>query len=87
MKFLMIVWRLWNLFIIGLLEATFLKSFTMLYSLMMVYSFRMNILVKSFFANEMGILGVDLDEINIEDENDFYKDDCTFWHRKVYMKT
>ena len=54
---------------------------------MMVYSFRMNILVKSFFANEMGILGVDLDEINIEDENDFYKDDCTFWHRKVYMKT
>ena len=27
----------------------------------------------TFFANEMGILGVDLDKINLD--NDFYKDD------------
>ena len=27
----------------------------------------------TFFANEMGILGVDLDKINLDD--DFYKDD------------
>ena len=27
------------------------------------------------FANEMGILGVDLDKINLDDDKNFYEDD------------
>ena len=27
------------------------------------------------FANEIGILGVDLDKINLDDNNNFYEDD------------
>ena len=29
----------------------------------------------TLFGNEMGILGADLDKINLEDDNNFYKDD------------
>ena len=28
----------------------------------------------TFFANEMGILGVDLDKTNLDDDNNFYED-------------
>ena len=42
----------------------------------MIYSFLMKILVKlHLFANQMGILGVDLDKINLDDDNSFYEDD------------
>ena len=41
---------------------------------MMIYFFFDECFKVTFFANEMGILGVDLDKINLEDDN-FYKDD------------
>ena len=42
---------------------------------MTIHSFLMKILVKShFFANQVGILGVDLDKINLYDNNNFDKD-------------
>ena len=36
--------------------------------------FLIKILVKSHYANQMGILGVDLDKINLDDDNNFYGD-------------
>ena len=43
-----------------------------------------------FFANQMGILGVDLDKVNLDDANNFYEDDpdtifhvgLLAWHNK-----
>ena len=35
----------------------------------------MEILAVTFFANEMGILGVNIDKINQDEENNFYEDD------------
>ena len=44
----------------------------------------------TFFANEMGILGVDLDKINLNNHNNFYEDNpdtiihvrLLVWHNK-----
>ena len=36
----------------------------------------MKILVKSFFANEIGILSGDINKINLDDGNNFYDDDA-----------
>ena len=47
-----------------------------LHWLMMICSLLMEILVKShFWDNEMGVLGVDLDKINLEDDNNFHEND------------
>ena len=46
----------------------------MLYSLIMIYSFFDKDPSKvTFFANEMGILGVDFDKINLDDDDNFDK--------------
>ena len=47
---------------------------------MMTYSFLMNILhfyirISHTFVNQMGILGVDLDKANLDDDNNFDEDD------------
>ena len=43
---------------------------------MMICSLLMEILVKShFWDNEMGILGVDLDKINLEGDHNFHEND------------
>ena len=36
----------------------------------------MKILVKSFFANEIGILSADIDKFNLDDGNNFYGDEA-----------
>ena len=44
----------------------------------------------TFYANQMGILGVDIDKINLDDERNFYEDDpdtiihvrLLAWHNK-----
>ena len=44
----------------------------------------MKILVKTTcFTNEIGILGIDLDKINLDDDNNFYEDgpDTTIYVR------
>ena len=41
---------------------------------MMIYYFLIRILV-TIFAGKMGILSLDLDKINLDDDNNFYEDD------------
>ena len=50
---------------------------------MMIDTFFMKILVNHTFANQMGILAVDLDKINLNDDNNFYEDypDITIYVR------
>ena len=48
----------------------------MLYTLMMIYSFIIKILIKVIFiANQRHILAEDLDKINLDKDNSFYEDD------------
>ena len=64
-----------NLFPIGLLQVRWLKIFIVFHSQMMIYSFLMKVLVISnFLVNEIGILSVDLNNNNLDDNN-FYEDD------------
>ena len=45
----------------------------------------MKILVKSdFFTNEMGILGVDIDKTNLDDNNNFNGDDPETIHVRLF---
>ena len=42
---------------------------------MMIHSFLMKILESHIFANELGIISVDLDKTNLNENNKFYEDD------------
>ena len=72
--------------VVYFLQVKYLQCSIILYLLIMTYSFLMRIFVVMFFATEMGILGVNVDKTNLDDNKNLFEDHPDINHVKKTCK-